>query len=112
MRSGPTRLCGSLTSSKRRRYASSRRTNARRCSPGSDRDDRNDPRGPATFVLLAGRPVERTLLLRSRLGSVADRIDPPGELALLEHPHHLEALDRGVAVFIDWKPSVGRISLP
>jgi hypothetical protein len=45
----------------------------------------------------------------ARLGSAADRVDPRGELALLEHPHHLEALDHHRPVFIDWKPSVGRI---
>ena len=30
------------------------------------------------------------------LGSSADGVDPRGELALLEHPHHLEALDRRI----------------
>jgi hypothetical protein len=32
-------------------------------------------------------------------GSAADRIDPRGELALLEHAHHLEPLDGGVGRF-------------
>ena len=34
--------------------------------------------------------------MRRRIGSAADRIDPWSELALLEHPHHLEALDRRI----------------
>jgi hypothetical protein len=42
----------------------------------------------------------------AHLSSPADRVDPWGELALLKHRITSNPL---IVVYIDWKPSVGRI---
>jgi hypothetical protein len=64
-------------------------------SPGLEHRPLHDGVGRFGLPMLQARSAESGALLQQcpRNGG---RIDPPGELALLEHPHHLEALDVGI----------------